>query len=129
MLAVVAGIWEANLFKDNMLLLYQIEAAVSAPPIFVLVILARFRRGTSFTYTKLLLKGSTWATALLAGNLFTTGYGYIFSFVWPLGPLWFASYFLFVGAIISVIKIMDYRLDIRKEAWERAHRLVSPAFI
>jgi len=121
MLAVVVGIWEAGLFKDNMLLLYEIEAAVSIPPLFVLVILARFRRGASFMYTKLLLKGSTWATALLAGNLFTTGYGYIFSFVWPWGPFWFTFYFLFVGAIISIIKIMEYRLDVRKKEWEKAH--------
>lgn len=121
MLAVVAGIWEANLFKDNMVLLYEIEAAVSAPPLLVLVILAIFRRGSSFTYTKFLLKGLTWATALLAGNLFTTGYGYIFSFVWPYGPLWFVTYFLFVGAIISAIKIMEYRLDVRKKEWEKAH--------
>ncbi len=119
MLAVVVGVWEAGLFKDNMVLLYEIEAAVSAPPLFVLVILAKFRRGSSFTYTKFLLKGLTWATALLAGNLFTTGYGYIFSFVWPWGPFWFAFYFLSVGAIISAIKIMEYRLDVRKKEWER----------
>ena len=121
MLAVVAGIWEANLFRDNMSLLYEIEAAFSAPPLLLLVILAIFRRGSSFTYAKLLLKGLTWATALLAGNLFTTGYGYISSFVWPWGPIWFVEYFLFVGVILSVIKIMDYRLDLRKKEWEKAH--------
>jgi len=119
MLAVVAGIWEAHLFQDYMILLYEIEAAVSAPPLLVFAILATFRKGPAFTFAKLLLKGLTWSTALLAGNLFTTGYSYISSFVWPYGPLWFAFYFLFVAAIISAINIMEYRLDVRKKSGRR----------
>jgi len=123
MLAVVGGIWEASLFKDNMFLLFGIEAAISAPPLLVLAILAKYRKGPALTFARLLLKGLTWATALLAGNLFTTGYGYISSFVWPYGPLWFAIYFLFVAFIIHAIKAWEYRLDIRKQRWERAQHL------
>ncbi len=123
MLAVVAGIWEGSLFKDNPYLLFEIEAAISAPVLIALYILAKYRKGLAFTFIKLLLKGLTWVTAFLAGNLFTTGYGYIFSFVWPYGPLWFAIYFLIVAIIIHAIKAREYRFDIRKKEWERAQQL------
>src|SRR5438552_6684112 len=83
MLAVIGGIWEASLFENNMFLLFEIEGAISAPIIVVLIIFAKYRRGLAFRFTKPLLKGLTWVTALLAGNLFTTGYGYVFSFPWP----------------------------------------------
>jgi len=123
MLAVIGGIWEASLFKDNLFLLFEIEGAISAPPILVLVILAKYRKRSAFKFTKVLPKALTWVTALLAGNLFTTGYGYVFSFPWSTGLLWFALYFLFVVVIIHAIKTQERRLDIRKKEWEKAQRL------
>jgi multisubunit Na+/H+ antiporter MnhG subunit len=126
MLAVIAGIWEASLFKDNMLLLFEIEAAISAPVVVALIILAKYRKGPAFIFAKLLLKGLTWVTALLAGNLFTTGYGYVFSFPWPQGILWFVVYVLIVAVIIHAIKERERRLDIRKKEWKKA---LMPSFL
>jgi hypothetical protein len=120
-LAVVAGIWEGSLFQNNPTLLYEIEAAISIPPLIVLAILAKYRIGSSFTFTKLLLKGLTWATAVIAGNVFTAGYGYVFSFVWPYGLIWLPLYFLIVAVIMGTIKMYEYRLDIRKREWEKTH--------
>src|SRR2546426_8403355 len=126
MLAVIGGIWEATLFKDNMFLLFGIEGAISAPIILAMFILAKYRKRLAFKFTKLSLKGLTWVTALFSGNLFTTGYGYIFSFVWPYGPLWFAIYFLLVAVIIHAIKVRERRLETRKKQWERA---LKPSFL
>ena|SRR2546427_9470155 len=122
-LAVVGGIWEAGLFKDNPYLLFEIEAAISVPVLFSFYFLAKYRKKVAFTFAKLLLKGLTWVTALFSGNLFTTGYGYLSSFPWPYGPLWLAIYFLVVAWILYQIKIREHRLDIRRKEWERAQHL------
>ena len=102
-----------------MFLLFEIEGAISAPIIVMLIVFARYRKGLAFRFTKPLLKGLTWVTALLAGNLFTTGYGYAFSFPWPQGLLWLVVYFLFVVGILHTIKTREHGLEIRKKEWEK----------
>src|SRR5690242_17387036 len=91
-LAVVAGIWEGSLFKDNPYLLYEIEAAISVPVVVAFSIVAKYWKRRAFTFARLLLKGLIWVTALFSGNLFTTGYGYVFSFPQPQGEVWLALY-------------------------------------
>jgi len=113
LLATVAGIWEGDLVISNPFLLYSIEAVLTIIVFLALYIQSKFNEDRARTFARIVLKGITWVTALLAGNIFAYGYALALAFpkIGIVGPAWLVLYFVFVAWVIRLTKVREYALE------------------
>src|SRR2546425_7676861 len=78
--AAYAGIWEGDLVSNNPVLLFEIESALTIPVIVILYLLAKYDKAKARGFAKHVLKGLTWVTAVVAGNLFAYGYALVLAY-------------------------------------------------
>ena len=112
-LATYAGIWEGDLVSNNPVLLFEIESALTIPIIATLYVLAKYDKVKARGVAKYVLKGLTWVTAVIAGNLFAYGYALVLAYriVGFQGFGWLTLYAIIVLYLIRAIKVRESELE------------------
>ncbi len=121
-LATYAGIWEGDLVSNNPVLLFEIESALTIPVIAILYLLAKYDKAKARGFAKYVLKGLTWVTAVIAGNLFAYGYALVLAYriIGLQGFGWLALYAVIVLWLIRAIKVRESVLEKKIESAKKA---------